>query len=106
MGEFLKEKAEKFLETAKELYKKEYYDLCSFNIEEATQLFLKYSLWKSLGDFEKTHSIKRLILQYQKLSDKLEEVNKLLNKHEETINDLEVAYIESRYIPVVFTKTN
>ena len=43
-GEILKIRAERFLETARDLYKKEYYDLCAFNIEQAIQLFLKYEI--------------------------------------------------------------
>jgi len=39
-GEILKIMAERSLETAKDLYKKEYYDLCAFNIEQAVQLKL------------------------------------------------------------------
>jgi HEPN domain-containing protein len=104
MGEFLKTKADRFLETAKELYKKEYFDLSSFNIEQAVQLYLKFSIWKFLGDFEKTHSIRRLLSQYQKLSGKIEEFQNLITKYEEVINDLEIVYIESRYIPAEFTK--
>lgn len=44
MGEFLKIRADRFLETAKELYNKQYYDLCSFNIEQVVQLYLKFSI--------------------------------------------------------------
>jgi len=43
-GEILKIRAERFLKTARDLYKKEYYDICAFNIEQAIQLFLKYEL--------------------------------------------------------------
>ncbi|MEM4368509.1 MAG: HEPN domain-containing protein [Candidatus Anstonellales archaeon] len=104
MGEFLKIRADRFLETAKDLYNKGYYDLCSFNIEQAVQLYLKFSIWKYLGDFEKTHNIKSLLQQYKKLSNQDKEIEKLINEFEETINDLEIAYIESRYIPAEFTK--
>jgi len=76
-GEILKIMAERFLETAKDLYKKEYYDLCAFNIEQAVQLFLKYEIWKILGDFEKTHRISELLDHYQKASGKIKEIEEL-----------------------------
>ncbi len=104
MGEILKERGEKFLEAANYFYQKGYYDICTFNLEQAVQLFLKYSLWKILGDFEKTHSIFNLLEDYKKASKKEKEIDELIKKYEETINDLEVAYIEARYLPASFTK--
>jgi HEPN domain-containing protein len=104
MSEVLKIRGERFLETAKELYKKEYFDLCAFNLEQAVQLFLKYSIWKILGDFEKTHDIFTLLGDYKKASNKEKEIDDLVKNFEETINDLEVAYIEARYLEVNFTK--
>ncbi len=95
-GEVLKIRAERFLENAKYLYKKKYYDLCAFNIEQAVQLFLKYAIWKELGDFEKTHSIFNLLNQYQKISNKEKKkvIENLKKKYKEIINDLEIVYIE------------
>jgi len=103
-GEILKIMAERFLETAKDLYKKEYYDLCAFNIEQAVQLFLKYEIWKILGDFEKTHRISELLDHYQKASGKIKEIEELKENYKQTINDLEITYIESRYLPAQFFK--
>jgi HEPN domain-containing protein len=103
-GEILKIRAERFLETARDLYKKEYYDLCAFNIEQAIQLFLKYELWKILGDFEKTHKISELLDHYKRASGKIEEIDKLKENYKQTIYDLEIAYIESRYLPAQFLK--
>jgi len=103
-GEILKIRAQRFLETAKDLYKKEYYDLCAFNIEQAVQLFLKYEIWKILGDFEKTHKISELLEHYKKASGKTKEIDELKEDYKQTINDLEIAYIESRYLPAEFFK--
>jgi HEPN domain-containing protein len=103
-GEILKIRAERFLETARDLYKKEYYDLCAFNIEQAVQLFLKYEIWKILGDFEKTHKISELLDHYKRASGKIEEIDKLKENYKQTIYDLEIAYIESRYLPAQFLK--
>jgi HEPN domain-containing protein len=103
-GEILKIRAERFLETARDLYKKEYYDLCAFNIEQAVQLFLKYEIWKILGDFEKTHKISELLDHYKIASGKVKEIDSLKENYKQTIYDLEIAYIESRYLPVQFLK--
>jgi HEPN domain-containing protein len=103
-GEILKIIAERFLETARDLYKKEYYDLCSFNIEQAVQLFLKYEIWKILGDFEKTHKISELLDHYKIASGKVKEIDSLKENYKQTIYDLEIAYIESRYLPAQFLK--
>jgi len=103
-GEFLKDKAERFLENAYELFQKEQYDLCAFNVEQAVQLFLKYKLWEKLGDFEKTHQISKLLKDLQEIADDPQKIKNLTEKHKEVIADLEVAYIESRYLPVQFFK--
>jgi len=104
MSEILKIRAERFLDTAKHQYQKGYFDLCAFSLEQAVQLFLKYSIWKILGDFEKTHKISELLNSYKIASKEEKEIETLQKEFEETINDLEVAYIESRYIPATFTK--
>lgn len=101
-GEILKIRAERFLETARDLQKKGYYDLCAFNIEQAVQLFLKYYLWQKLGDFPKTHEITKLLHQYGLVSGKEKEITELIKRYQRVITDLEVAYIESRYLPVSF----
>ena len=103
-GEFLKDKAERFLENAYELFQKEQYDLCAFNVEQAVQLFLKYKLWEKLGDFEKTHQISKLLKDLQEIADDPQKIKDLTEKHKEVIADLEVAYIESRYLTVQFFK--
>jgi HEPN domain-containing protein len=103
-GEILKIRAERFLETARDLYKKEYYDLCAFNIEQAVQLFLKYEIWKILGDFEKTNKISELLDHYKIASGKVKEIDSLKENYKQTIYDLEIAYIESRYLPAQFLK--
>jgi len=103
-GNFLKDKAERFLENAYELFKKEQYDLCAFNVEQAIQLFLKYKLWEELGDFEKTHQISKLLKDLEEISKEPQKITSLIEKYKEVIADLEVAYIESRYLPVRFFK--
>ncbi len=101
-GEFLKDKAQRFFRNAIELFNREEYDLSAFNLEQSAQLFLKFALWKKLGDFEKVHSIFKLLSDLKEVSDNKDKIEEFFKKHEETIGDLEIAYIESRYLPVQF----
>ncbi|MBI4656616.1 MAG: HEPN domain-containing protein [Elusimicrobia bacterium] len=104
-GEILKDRADRFFKNALELFKRREYDLSAFNLEQSSQLFLKYGLWKKLGDFEKTHKISRLLADLQKVSSQKKIIGKLIKNYQEVIADLEIAYIESRYLPVEFFPT-
>jgi HEPN domain-containing protein len=104
MVEILKERGDEFVELAKYAYKRKRYDLAMFNLEQAIQLYLKYKIWQKLGDFEKTHSIIKLLEDFGKAYRKSKAINKLLKENQKLINDLEVAYIESRYLPAHFFK--
>jgi len=98
--EFLKENAEAFLKNARDLFSKGVYQLVAFNCEQAVQLFLKYILAKKLGEFPKTHSLKRLFREVENFCPALKE---LAEEHITLVGDLEFAYIASRYYPAEFT---
>ncbi|MCS7150910.1 MAG: HEPN domain-containing protein [Endomicrobia bacterium] len=100
----LKERADKFYEIAKECYKKGYFDLAAFNIEQAVQLYIKSVLYKLVGDFEKTHDLFELLNDYKIISGKTQEVDELIKNHKQIINELNIAYITSRYLPSKFFK--
>jgi len=104
MGEILKERADEFVKLAEYAYKRKRYDLAMFNLEQAAQLYLKYKIWQKLGDFEKTHSITKLLKDFGRVYKKSKAVNKLIKENRKLINDLEIAYIESRYLPAQFFK--
>ena len=103
-GEFLKDRAERFLRNALELFQRDEYDLAAFNLEQSVQLFLKYVLWKKLGDFEKTHEISKLLDDFKEVSAQKPKISELISTYQEVIADLELAYIESRYLPAQFFK--
>ena len=103
-GEFLKDRAERFLRNARELFAREEYDLAAFNLEQSSQLFLKHALWKKLGDFEKVHRISLLLEDWHEVSKEKPTVKAFLAAHKEVIVNLEMAYIESRYLPAQFFK--
>jgi HEPN domain-containing protein len=65
---------------------------------------LKYEIWKILGDFEKTNKINELLEHYKIDSGKVKEIDNLKENYKQTIYDLEIAYIESRYLPTQFLK--
>ena len=104
-GDFLKDRAERFFKNALELFNREEYDLSAFDLEQASQLFLKYAIWKKLGDFEKTYEISKLLMDFKEVSSFSRRIEEFMKSHEEAISDLEMAYIKSRYLPVQFYKT-
>jgi len=104
MGEILKERADEFVKLAEYAYKRKRYDLAMFNLEQAIQLYLKYKIWQKLGDFEKTHSVNKLLKDFGKAYKKSKAINKFIKENLKLINDLEIAYIESRYLPAQFFK--
>lgn len=102
-GEFLKEKAEGFLEDAEFDISKEKWFLAAFHLEQTCQLYLKYYLFKKLGDYPKTHSLDELLIELGKVYSK-KEIDKFRKKWASTIGDLNQAYITSRYLPVEFNQ--
>ncbi|MEM5791031.1 MAG: HEPN domain-containing protein [Candidatus Aenigmatarchaeota archaeon] len=100
--ELLKRRALDFLNNAKELFRKKIFDISSFNIEQFCQLYLKYKLFKKVGEFPKTHSIRDLLVELGKVSKKKNEIEKFLKSNISVIKNLENAYITSRYIPIEF----
>ncbi len=100
--EFLKRNADEFLKNAKYLLNQGIYNLAAFNVEQAVQLLLKYLLAKKLGEFPKTHSIKRPIVEASSFCPKLAET---LEEHVNVIGEIEVAYVTSRYYPMEFLES-
>lgn len=101
----MKEKSDKFFENALFLYEKEYYDLSAFNLEQALQLLLKYTLLQKLGDYPKIHNLFELLEALKEaVPEKEKEILLMVEKNKEIINALELAYLESRYFPVRFFK--
>jgi len=104
MGEILKERADEFVKLPEFAYKRKRYDLTMFNLEQAIQLYLKYKIWQKLGGFRKIHSISDLLKDYAKAYKKSKIIKKFIRENLKIINNLEIAYIESRYLPTQFLK--
>lgn len=102
-GNFLKRRALAFLDIARINYEKGYYDLVLFHVEQFLQLYLKYLLFRKIGDYPRTNSLIRLIKDVIKVY-KEESVEKLLQENMEALYLLEEAYITSRYLPRQYDK--
>jgi HEPN domain-containing protein len=80
------------------------YHLVAFDLEQAVQLYLKYTLALKLRNFPPTHSLKELLTAIGKAYKKEKEVKKIINENIHLIAELGQVYITSRYLPAEFTK--
>lgn len=101
--ELLKRRALSFFKDAKSDYERGDYDLVLFHVEQSIQLYLKYLLYKKIGDYPKVHSIVRLLKDVARIYDS-KELDDFLNRNLEAIYLLEEAYISSRYLPREYDK--
>ena len=104
MAEYLKENAIDFFEEAKENLSKGKYNLAMFDLEQALQLSLKYTLYQLTGSFEKAYEIKRLLKQVIDLT-KDKQLENIMRQEIVTIDILEQAYIAARYLPYKYDKS-
>ncbi|RLE55733.1 MAG: hypothetical protein DRJ30_03265 [Candidatus Methanomethylicota archaeon] len=96
--DFLRRRAFAFLESAKSDFTRESYDLVLFHVEQFIQLYLKYLLFRKIGDFPKTHSLIHLIKYVMKIYGE-DPLKKFYDENLEILYLLEEAYITSRYLP-------
>jgi len=94
----LRRRARAFLESAKADFNRGDYDLVLFHVEQFLQLYVKYLLYLSLGDYPKTHSLTRLLKDLKKVRQE-DVLKRFYDENLEMINLLEEAYITSRYLP-------
>ena len=95
---FLKEKAEKFDKYSKIFFKNKDYDFAAFHLEQAVQLSLKYSIALKLGDFPKIHPLRILLKNLRDCAPEIQEkIVELEKNNENTIKNLDKAYLTSRY---------
>ena len=94
----MKRRARAFLESAKAYFNRGDYDLVLFHVEQFLQLYVKYLLYLSLGDYPKTHSLTRLLKDLKKVRQE-DVLKRFYDENLEMINLLEEAYITSRYLP-------
>jgi len=95
-----------FLETAEYQINRGFYDLATFSLDQALQLFLKAKVLAEGVDYPRTHSIRTLL---EILSDLVPENKKstikgILENYLLELGMLEDAYVTSRYVMREFTK--
>jgi HEPN domain-containing protein len=93
---FLK-RAEIFKQDAEVDFKNKNFDICMFHLEQVAQLLVKAKLLEIKGSFERTHSLRRLLLELAERWKK-KEIENFIQENREVLRDLERAYISSRYI--------
>lgn len=102
--DILRIRSENFFRNAERLLEEGVYDLAAFSLQQAVELFLKYKLFLLLGEYPRTHSIKRLLREIGKTVGKEEDIEAFLSENIDRISNLENAYITSRYIPTEFER--
>ncbi|OYT38518.1 MAG: hypothetical protein B6U89_05705 [Desulfurococcales archaeon ex4484_58] len=100
--EYLKENAEYFEKKAREAFEEGVYNFTLFFAEQALQLYIKYILVKTIGDYPKTHSFSTL---FQILAEIIDSAYEFYDKYSELFELLEDAYITVRYFGRKYSKT-
>jgi len=95
-----------FLETAEYQISRGFYDLATFSLEQALQLFLKAKVLAEGADYPRTHSIRTLLEILSELvpKNKKSTILGILENYLLELGMLEDAYITSRYVMREFTK--
>jgi len=71
-----------------------------FLFEQSIQLYLKYLIYKRIGDYPKTHNLKILFDNLNRLIN----ISEFISENEEIIDLLTTSYIESRYTMMEYSK--
>jgi HEPN domain-containing protein len=61
--EILLKRAEVFKRDAENDFKNKNFDICMFHLEQAAQLLIKAKLLEVKGSFQRTHSLRALLLE-------------------------------------------
>jgi len=103
-ADFLRDRAERFRNLARDLGEEGSYDFAAFHFQQAAELRLKHALFVALGDYPRTHALKRLLDSYGQAAGRDQATEEFLDDHIDVISNLENAYITARYLPGDFRK--
>ncbi len=94
------------LEEARDALRKKRYDVAVFLAEQGLQLYLKAQLYRLLGEYPRTHSIRRLLaLLAKSLGGRAEEeIARFSREKRPFLSELEDVYIVARYTPRTYTE--
>lgn len=93
-----------FMNAAEFHYSRGCFDLAAFNLEQASQLFLKARLLEEGIDFPKIHTLRRLFLLLGEALGRSEEFRLFAAENSLEFASLEDAYITARYFPREFER--
>ncbi|MCY0867833.1 MAG: HEPN domain-containing protein [Desulfurococcus sp.] len=98
----LKDRYMRFLDEARSARSKGYYDLACFLAEQALQLYLKYALLVFIGDYPRTHSVRRLLGEIARVSGSMK-LEEFIKSNRVRILALEDSYLLARYFVKDYT---
>jgi len=101
---FLKKRMNDYMKSFDMHFKNDMLNLAMFDLEQYVQLYLKQKLYDLVGEFPKTHSIRKLLREIGKIKNREKEVEDFIAKNSIYISDLELAYIASRYMDKEYSK--
>ncbi len=94
--EVLKRRSLEFLEEAKEALRRGFYDVACFLAEQSLQLYLKSLLLEIVGDYPRTHSVRRLLGEVANVLSS-EELRRFVKVNRARLLALEDTYLMARY---------
>jgi len=94
--EILRKRALEFLEEAQIALERSSYDLVCFLSEQALQLYLKYVLLMIVGDYPRTHGIRKLLGEVARILGS-KELEDFIKANRARLIALEDSYIMARY---------
>lgn len=94
--EVLKKRSLMFLEESEHALNNEYHDIACFLAEQALQLYLKALLLELVGEYPRTHSIRRLMGELNRVINS-RELDEFVSVNRVRLLALEDAYLMSRY---------
>ena len=74
-----------------------------FHLEQSAQFLIRAKLLELKGSFQKTHSLRKLLLELSEIFEK-EKIKNFIEENKKILRDLERAYISSRYFLKNFLK--
>ncbi|MFP3199017.1 MAG: HEPN domain-containing protein [Thermoproteus sp.] len=89
-----------FLEMSKTAAERGFYELALFHAEQALQLYVKYLIYRRLGDFPKTRFLRDLLDRAAELYGDVCGLGEFLRRRSAVLTPLEHAYITSRCLPL------
>jgi len=104
--DFLKSKAEDFLKTTEYHFKEKMYHLVAFDLEQALQLFLKYTLFLKTRTYPPIHSIKELLKGAGRIYKKEKEIQKITDKKGQVYRNKLISLNNFKQSPVSYPSFN